>query len=105
MSAFVRGQRDIFDIPKPRARHTDPDTSHEAAESVEDSAPAQRAQILEYLRNYGPLTADALDEALGLRLTSAGRRLPELQGLRLVDMTRSKAKTRTGRFARLWKAT
>ena len=90
--------------PDPRARNTDPDTSHQAAESMADEAESQRRRILACLRYYGAMTADALDEVLELRLTSAGRRLPELEEADLVTLTGGKALTRSGRQARLWRA-
>jgi len=86
----------------PKARNSDPDTSHEAAESMEGEAKAQRAQILDFLRRRGPRTADGLDFILNLRPTSAGRRLSELSGL--VEMTEKTALTRSGRRAHVWRA-
>ena len=88
----------------PKARNSDPDTSHEAAESMEGEAKAQRAQILDYLRRRGPRTADGLDFILNLRPTSAGRRLPELKEMGLVEMTAKVALTRSGRGAHVWRA-
>ena len=88
----------------PKARNSDPDTSHEAAESMEGDAKAQRQRILAYLRYHGPHTADCLDAFLGLRDTSAGRRLPELKEMGLVEMTTMKALTRSGRRAHVWRA-
>ena len=89
--------------PEPRARTTDPDTSHEAAASMFDEAESQRLRILVCLEYYGAMTADFLDEALDLRPTSAGRRLPELEEAGLVTPTGDKALTRSGRKARLWR--
>ncbi len=86
------------DIPK--ARKSDPETSHEAAKSMTDEAASQRRQILEYLQAHGPTTADGLDEGCNLRLTSAGRRLSEMKGL--VKRTGEKGTTRSGRPADLW---
>jgi len=87
----------------PKARNSDPDTSHEAAESMEGEADTQRKWILASLRRMGPQTADELDQRLGLRPTSAGRRLSELSGL--VEMTEKTALTRSGRRAHVWRAT
>ena len=86
----------------PKARKSDPDTSHEAGLSMTDEAATQRRQILEYLEAHGPQTADALDEALGFRLTSAGRRMSELLRKALVRRTGEKEMTRSGRRADLW---
>lgn len=68
----------------PRSRSTDPPTSKEAGESMQDEASAQRQAILAYLRQHpAGLCADRLDEALGFRDGRAGKRCPELceQGL------------------------
>lgn len=92
----------LFAQPEPRARATDVETSHAAAVSMSDSAASQRAEIYRHLLTVGPQTADRIDEALGLRLTSAGRRLPELRDLGMVEMLEATGLTRSGRHARLW---
>ena len=89
---------------QPRARTTDPETSHEAAESVTQSAAGQRTRCLEALHEHGPLTADEIDALVGWRLTTAGRRLPELAELGHVKTTSEKRRTRTGRNAYVWRA-
>lgn len=93
-------------IPKlePRARTTDPQTSHDAARSMTESADSQRQKILLRLTRLGPMTADELDHSLGLRLTSSGRRLPELLRVGWVERLPEKRLTRSGRQAHLWKA-
>ena len=97
----------------PRARRTDPETSHEAAESMVEGAASQRAEILRVLRDdhelwmWSPscgMTADELDEYIGWRATTAGRRLIELQRLGLVRRTTEKRPTRSGRAAFVWVA-
>lgn len=101
---FCTCQGGMFDQPPeaPKARNSDPDTSHEAAKSMTDEAATQRRQILEHLEAHGPQTADALDEALSFRLTSAGRRMSELLRKALVRRTGEKEMTRSGRRADLW---
>lgn len=94
---------DTMDMFSPRARSTDPDTSHAAAVSVADSAGGQRARCLAELAR-GPLTADEIDGRVGWRITSAGRRLSELLEIGLVRRLDSKRKTRSGRMARLWES-
>ena len=72
-----------LDLFEPRARTTDPATSHEAAAMVD--AESQRGRILDLLSPaLLALTADEIDEILGRvdgrwRLTTAGRRLSELK--------------------------
>ena len=90
--------------PPPRARESDPETSHEAAASMANEAAAQRSKIHRALLCHGGKTADGLDEFCELRVTSAGRRLPELQKLGLARPTDRKEKTRSGRMARVWEA-
>ena len=46
---------------QPRARATDPDTSHQAAESMADAAARHRDAILILLGERGPMTAAGLD--------------------------------------------
>ena len=70
------------------ARTTDPATSHEAAAVVD--AEGQRGKIMKALRgewrdHQYEFTADGLDEYLGWRVTTAGRRLGELCKLGLVE--------------------
>ena len=87
-----------------QARTSDPETSHAAAESMYDEARAQRGHIHLWLMDHGGMTADALDQALGLRVTSAGRRLPELEADGKVRKTDRQAMTRSGRSAIIWEA-
>ena len=59
---------------------------------------AQQERILRVLE-AGPMTADKLDEVIGWRVTTAGRRLGEMKGVR---MLKESGITRSGRSARLW---
>lgn len=86
----------------PRARNTDPETSHKAAVSMSKAAESQREEIYQYLKRNGPETADGVDRGLGYRPTTAGRRLPELRELGLIEMLDDTGLTRSGRSARLW---
>lgn len=94
---------DLFS-PIPAARRSDPETSHQAAESMRETAASQRIRIFQYLVANGPKTADELDDALELRPTSAGRRLPELWEAGKARPTAEKVPTRSGRLARKWEA-
>ena len=93
--------QEALDI-RPRARQTDPETSHLAAVSMAEGAGAQRERILQELAT-GPWTADQIDDHIGWRPTTAGRRLSELREMGLVRMLESTGTTRSGRRARLWK--
>lgn len=87
--------------PIARTRRTDVETSHQAAASMTEGVGAQRERILQELTGR-PMTADQLDEIIGWRITTAGRRLPELRELGRVRMLEQTAMTRSGRRARLW---
>jgi predicted ArsR family transcriptional regulator len=85
-------------------RATDPDTSRLAAESMVDEAATQREIIYNWLLTRGGMTADKLDQELGLRVTSAGRRLSELEAVGRVAKTERREMTRSGRWAIVWEA-
>ena len=86
----------------PRARGTDVETSHQAAAWMTEEVGVQHERILLELA-AGPMTADQLDELIDWRLTTAGRRLPELRDAKRVRMLEATGKTRSGRSARLWR--
>ena len=88
----------------PRARNSDPDTSHAAADQAGRLADAHRAMILEALRDR-PMTGDELCARFDWPHATANRRLPELRDAGLVAMTDEKRKTRSGRAARVWRLT
>lgn len=92
---------------QPRARVSDPETSHEAAESMLHESQVQRSAIREVLSTHGGMTADEIDDMLesrgGWRMTTAGRRLSELQVLGLVERTDERRQTRSGRSAFVWR--
>ncbi|MBM63270.1 MAG: hypothetical protein CL484_10015 [Acidobacteria bacterium] len=90
----------------PRSRTSDPLTSREAGESMIGTAQTQRDKIEEFLKVNPPMTADQVDQKLGLRATSAGRRLPELRELGKARVLEGEfRRTRSGRRAVLWTAT
>lgn len=95
---------------KPRARTSDPETSHEAAASMVEGAGRQREIVYAYLATTTRrLTADDIDKYLAnlnpaWPRTTAGRRLPELEALGLVERLEEKRPTRSGRKAFLWRA-
>lgn len=61
----------------PRARNTDPATSHEAAAKVDGKALAER--VLANLRDEGPGTSHDLAERMGLSLVTVSPRLKPLE--------------------------
>lgn len=60
-------QLTLFDFPEataPIARHSDPVTSHKAAERIELTVTARQLQCLEVLRDFGqPMTSNELAKA------------------------------------------
>lgn len=86
------------------ARATDPSTSHRAADSMREAASGQRRRCLLFLRASGPMTAAELDCVIGWRVTTAGRRLVELERLGQVQRTEEERPTPSGRAAQVWKA-
>jgi len=99
----------IYSNTTPRARNTDPTTSHQAAGSVAtDTITRTQALILEALRAHGPLT----DEQLCQRIADVERKPVSVSGIRtrrselvtagcVVD-TGHRQPTRTGRSAIVW---
>lgn len=76
-----------FQPPRARARKTDPETSHEAANRVEASggAGAHRALILDFLRDLGGAwTSAEIARYVDLDRHQVARRLPELREKGLV---------------------
>lgn len=90
-----------------RARNTDPSTSHEAAERVEEFVHAHYQQILLALLNHGPLGKDGIATKANINGREDGnavaRRLPELQRSGLVVLTGERVQSRSGRSEREWR--
>lgn len=65
---------------QPRARHTDRETSHIAAEQARHFASDHHAKILRYLESVDPVGKHyiAIAEGTGLERHAVARRLPEL---------------------------
>jgi len=99
----------VYSNTTPRARNTDPTTSHQAAASVAtDTLTHTQALILEALRAHGPLT----DEQLCQRIAEVERKPVSVSGIRtrrselvtagcVVD-TGERRQTATGRQAIVW---
>lgn len=89
-------------IIPPRARATDPETSHEAAAAVADFEADHHAMILDALR-IGPAGATAIASRCGLGRDQVGKRMVELErgGVVVVDGTEPNANGRNERRYRL----
>lgn len=94
----------------PKARRTDPETSHEAAASVTDLR-ARQAAVLVALRHLGPSTDERLVEqyprifpAVPQSPSGLRTRRHELVAGGLVEWTGVKKVIASGRQARVWRA-
>lgn len=92
------------DLFTPLARTTDPETSHVAARSMRKPAAIQRDQIVNALREHGPMNHWQIDVVLGWQHPTAARRMKELvQGGRVIKTLRTSA-TGSGRQATIYEA-
>jgi predicted HTH transcriptional regulator len=65
-----------------RARRTDPETSHKAAEFAKSQkAAAERQSIFQAIRSNGPMTAREIAEVTGVDYYEVQRRISEVAGL------------------------
>lgn len=85
-----------------RARTTDPTTSHEAAESIKDTADRHMKLIHEALELNGPMGKDGIAYASGLDPNQVSRRLPEMAKLGMVKLTGQTVESMSGRKEREW---
>ncbi len=93
---------DLFDPP--RARRSDPATSHAVAAQVSRFARGHYALILETLRRFGEAGAEQIAGAIQLDAYQVRKRLPEMERGGLVTPTNDTRLTATGRHERIWKA-
>lgn len=91
-------------IESPRARRSDPSTSHDAAARVSEFAHSQHQAILSALRQLGRAGAEQLAAELKLNAYQVRKRTKELQDAGLCRTTGETRKTVTGRFERVWEA-
>lgn len=70
-------------ITAPRARQSDPSTSHAAAKRAERFAASHSGRILEALREH-PMTAGEISKHTGLSVEQVCRRLPEIAGVQVM---------------------
>lgn len=87
----------------PRARNSDPCTSHAAARNTERFAKTHAGRILADLVARGPATVDQLSERVGLQSQQINKRLPELErdGLAYPEGVR---RSHAGNLERIWYA-
>jgi predicted transcriptional regulator len=88
----------------PRARTSDPETSHEAAASARELAVKHQALILECLKKHGPLGKDGIAARTRLDGVQTCRRLTELERAGLIQWTGECVLSTAGRKEREWRA-
>ena len=89
----------------PRARQTDPSTSHKAGRRASGFAAPHRALILASLMYHGEADIYEIAFRTGLDHVAVARRMPELRRIGLAEPTGKYALTPTGCRARMWRAT
>lgn len=98
-------QMSLDELGPPRARLTDPITSHAAARLTEPKASTNRALALRILREHPEgLTDFELAELTGIQQTSIGKRRGELRDGGFVRDTGKVRKAPSGASAIVWEA-
>ena len=87
----------------PRARNSDPATSHAAAAAVTTAA-AHYGLIHAALILFGPAGKDKIAALAGLEPSQVARRLPEMRKLGLVGLTGETVQSNSGRAEREYQA-
>lgn len=89
--------------PHKLARNTDPDTSKQAARSVEELRENHMEKILAQLAII-PKTAEGISDGIDISYVAVNRRLPELERAGKVTRTERRLPNRSGRMAIVWEA-
>ena len=98
-SAFER----LFPMPNfPRVRKDDPETSHQAAESIKPVANKHYKIIHECLEEHGALGKDGIAHHTNLDSNQVARRLNEMLKIGLIKLTGRTVKSNSGREEREW---
>jgi hypothetical protein len=90
-----------------RARNTDPDTSHAAAEAISPSLRAIQREVLDYAkaRGFAGFTDPAMAEHFGSTSSTLRSRRCELVAMGLIARTDAKVKVGKGRSHYVWRIT
>ena len=98
-SAFEK----LFPMPNfPRVRKDDPETSHQAAESIKPVVNKHYKIILECLEAHGALGKDGIAHHTNLDGNQVARRLNEMLKIGLIKLTGKTVKSNSGREEREW---
>lgn len=84
------------------ARHTDPDTSMEAARSVIHQAAHHKKIVLAAIKDAGPLTSEEIAALTRLTHAQVWRRTSDLKNERKIIDTGERRKNHSGRYAVVW---
>jgi predicted ArsR family transcriptional regulator len=95
-------QLSLLDMP-PRARRTDPPTSHAAAAQSAALAARHHALIVDCLKCYGPHGKDGIAARTRLDGVAVCRRLGELERAGLIQQTGRTVPSTAGRAEREWR--
>lgn len=87
---------------EPKARNTDPVTSHMAADSAKELARQHHDRIIACLTKHGPAGKDEIAERSGLEANQVARRMAELQKAGLVVLTGRLVQSKSRRAEREW---
>lgn len=88
-------------LDEPRARRSDPVTSHLAASQAKDLSKVHHALILGALRR-GAAGVDRIGQLTRLDAHQVGKRMAELQKARAVKLTGETVRSTSGRLQREW---
>lgn len=89
-------------LTEPRARATDPQTSHDAAEQAKDMPKKHHDLIVDALRCKGPMGKDGIAAHTWIDGVAVCRRLKELQRLGRIKPTGKTVSSMSGRQEREW---
>ena len=93
----------IFKLPDfPRVRKDDPETSHQAAESIKPVVNKHYSIILDCLQEHGALGKDGIARHTNLDGNQVARRLNEMLKIGLIKSTGKTVKSNSGREEREW---
>jgi len=97
-------QLSFVELEEPRARSSDPATSHAAARSAKELQADHCATIRAALDKYGPMGKDGIAARTRLDGVQVCRRLVELERANLVRATGRTVMSTAGRAEREWMA-
>lgn len=93
-----------FELDEPRARKSNPATSHEAAISAKELQAQHCRTIVGALKRYGPSGVDRIAALTKLNNHQVGKRMVELERAGLAKLTGQNVKSLSGRDQREWMA-